>query len=286
VVREVVARAVLGSVGKRLAAPWFYAQLALKLLGAPGEPLPWRKGKGEGKTASREPITPRKILDTARRAYIALATGLTVLYTLGAWLVAFMREAPPPQRRYTRVADGPMALARTLIGIDGRSGLAAPTWPTRLVFAAVEVLVALLSPVLDRLGPALAARALTAKTGLRVVDLVERILFPDGWPSPPPIEPTPEEARVLDAQFRRRVDEVLPAFVKRAITAVPGENAADALVDIVSDYECNAHLVALLLPAIVAALVPELLAHEPEKPLITEPIVENTPTDTIDIHDQ
>jgi hypothetical protein len=252
VIREVVARVVLGSVGKRLAAAWFYAQVALKLMGKPGEPIRWKKNKTNGKLASTT-------LMTLHKTYTSVLAVATLVWTVGAWLITFLSECPPPKDKYTRLADGPLALARAVLGIDGRSGLVAPSWPSRLAFSATEVAATLFSPVIDRLVPFLIADAITAKNGLRLIDHVERLLFPDGWPGPPPIEPTPEEARDLDVDFRQRVHEVLPKYAQAAVTALPGERPADTLIDVISDPGCTAHLVGILLTAIVGALIPELV---------------------------
>lgn len=52
---------------------------------------------------------------------------------------------------------------------------------------------------------------LTPQTSLKVIDLLERILFPlDGYPAPTPPDPTPEEVMVMREKLDKRMDEMVP----------------------------------------------------------------------------
>jgi hypothetical protein len=56
-------------------------------------------------------------------------------------------------------------------------------------------------------------RVLTPKTSLKVIDLIERILFPlDGYPAPTPLDPTPEETIIMRKQLERRIDSLIPGM--------------------------------------------------------------------------
>jgi len=55
------------------------------------------------------------------------------------------------------------------------------------------------------------SRILTSQTSLKVIDLIERILFPlDGYPAPTPPDPTPEEVVIMRKSLERRIDEMVP----------------------------------------------------------------------------
>jgi len=55
------------------------------------------------------------------------------------------------------------------------------------------------------------SRILTSQTSLKVIDLIERILFPlDGYPAPTPPDPTPEEVVVMREKLEERLDEMIP----------------------------------------------------------------------------
>lgn len=51
---------------------------------------------------------------------------------------------------------------------------------------------------------------LTPQMSLKLIDLVEKILFPDGYPAPSPDDPTPSEVEDLRRRFENRLIEVIP----------------------------------------------------------------------------
>lgn len=243
VVREVVARAVLGSIGRRLSQPWFYAQIGLKFI--PHE----KKQSQDAGLAHR-----------LSRIYANVVMILALLWGFITWLVTFLPTCPPA--KYTRIADGPIVLLRALLGIDGRGGMVRAPIISRIAFAALEIIITLLSPVIDRVVPPLLEKALTPPTAIRVVDLLEKLLFPDGYPGPSPVDPTPEEAAELDSMLRARIAQ----FRVIDYMVVPADKTpVDACIDPFCDAGCNSHLVGMLLNAIVGTLVPRLLAEEQAK---------------------
>ena len=54
-------------------------------------------------------------------------------------------------------------------------------------------------------------RLLTPQISLKMIDLLERILFPlDGYPAPTPPDPTPEEVIDMREKLEKRIDEMVP----------------------------------------------------------------------------
>jgi hypothetical protein len=57
----------------------------------------------------------------------------------------------------------------------------------------------------------LQTRLLTPQTSIKVIDLLERILFPlDGYPAPTPPDPTPEEIIIMRKELETRIDKMIP----------------------------------------------------------------------------
>jgi hypothetical protein len=55
------------------------------------------------------------------------------------------------------------------------------------------------------------SRILTSQTSLKLIELIERILFPlDGYPAPTPPDPTPEEVIIMRKKLEERIDEMIP----------------------------------------------------------------------------
>ncbi|KAF7306701.1 PXA domain-containing protein [Mycena indigotica] len=111
-----------------------------------------------------------------------------------------------------------------------------------------------------RLLPYLLMQALSPKLLLTTIRNAKRTLFPNGYPAPPPIDPTLEE----QAQMRARLlayrgksgwveTHILPLF----LGPDPSMTLATA-IDPLSSRECNVHLIMLLLDCIIGTLFPEL----------------------------
>ncbi|KIK57753.1 hypothetical protein GYMLUDRAFT_172065 [Collybiopsis luxurians FD-317 M1] len=91
---------------------------------------------------------------------------------------------------------------------------------------------------LDKFLPYFLTRTLSTSLLLNITRTAKRTLFPNGYPAPPPIDPTPEE----QAETRRRLVHFLD----------------DSCEQPLESKECNAHLIILLLDRILGVLFPEL----------------------------
>lgn len=211
IIQEVLARAVLANIGRKLSAPWFWAQVGIKLL---------------------PPPKPRDIRATLYRAYSVLIVAVSFLWTTCRGLF----HTRPARGR---VADPWLILLRTLVETPGPT----PIYVSLLLLL-FESLCLLLSPVIDRLFPVLMDTLISPTTAIKLLDLGERILFPNGWPEQT-IDPTPEEAVQLDMEVRQRVRE---------------RGLSDHLLDPLSHAGCNSHLVGMIYDSVVRAVVPTLKA--------------------------
>jgi hypothetical protein len=212
--RELVGRMVLGGVGKRLSEDWFWYGLLLKLLGEPGEKLRHEK---DNKATTMAETTSRWIT----RIWSAMMVVWTGIFTL----FAFYSASPPAKKRYDGCIRPWLPLLQAFIGYDeardGKPILA------RLLLGTTDGIALLVSPLIDRYVPLqplcrssltsstlphyIQSRVLTSQTSLKVIDLIERILFPlDGYPAPTPPDPTPEEVIIMRKKLEERMDEMLP----------------------------------------------------------------------------
>ncbi|KAJ7042498.1 PXA domain-containing protein [Mycena alexandri] len=125
----------------------------------------------------------------------------------------------------------------------------------------VSLLLMLFAPFLDRLLPYLLTQALSPKLLLTTTRNAKRTLFPNGYPAPPPIDPTPEEQAQMRARllaYRGKSPWVESHILPLILGSDPSETLAAAL-DPLTSRECNVHLVMLLLDCIIGTLFPELL---------------------------
>lgn len=128
-----------------------------------------------------------------------------------------------------------------------------------------------------RLLPHLLKQHLTTSTALRLVDLLERLLFPlDGYPAPTPPDPTLLEQQVMRRELEERLSMAIPSesylfvpivrMVRMLLTRpdsirstlLPSHLELKALLDPISDVGCNSHMVGMVYTACIARLVPEL----------------------------
>ncbi|WVF68405.1 hypothetical protein IAT40_003170 [Kwoniella sp. CBS 6097] len=184
--------------------------------------------KGSGKTIDSLVIHYiLKIWSMALLFYSALIN-LFTLYSEAAPAPASASDSPKKKAEakararnkrnpYARCWEPSLLFLREMLAIDGRAGLIQKGWIARVGWAGVEMLIGLFGPVLDRLLPHLIRRyLLTPQISLKLIDVVERLLFPleGGWPGPSPVDPTPEEALELRLRAEKRLEEVVPSFIQ------------------------------------------------------------------------
>jgi hypothetical protein len=213
--RELVGRMVLGGVGKRLSEDWFWYSLLLKLLGEPGETA-----------TNQKDHQTQPIRETAHRWIMQMWSTMMMVWTGIFTLFAYHSAAPPAEQRYNGCLRPWLSVLQSFIGYeearDGKPILA------RLLLGTTDGLALLASPLVDRyvssqlprrnvsltsstLPHYIQSRILTSQTSLKVIDIIERILFPlDGYPAPTPPDPTPEEVIVMRKKLEERIDEMIP----------------------------------------------------------------------------
>jgi len=127
------------------------------------------------------------------------------------------------------------------------------------LLATARLLAGFSSSFLDRLLPHLVMAQLSPTFILSTTRTAKRTLFPNGYPGPPPVEPTPEE----QAEIRARLVAWRPnsALATRLLPLLLGPDPSrtlDAALDPLSSAPCNVHLVLFLLDLALLELFPEL----------------------------
>ncbi|KXN89819.1 PXA domain protein 1 [Leucoagaricus sp. SymC.cos] len=129
-----------------------------------------------------------------------------------------------------------------------------------------------ITPFLDKLLPHILYSMLSPGFILNLVRLNKRTMFPNGYPGPPPIDPTPEEQVVL----RRRLVEWrgtggLSHLLPLLFGADPTQTLNTA-IDPLTCQPCNVHLIVILIDRILVGLFPELVG-ENTATTTTNPII-------------
>ncbi|CAA7266642.1 unnamed protein product [Cyclocybe aegerita] len=127
-----------------------------------------------------------------------------------------------------------------------------------VLFTTLSMLAACFTSFLDKLLPHMLFNFLSPAFVFNITRTGKRTLFPNGYPGPPPIDPSPEEqaeirARLLAWRGKAGLALVLPLLVGPD----PSQTIAQALEPL-SNAQCNRHLIVFLLDRILIGLFPEL----------------------------
>ncbi|KZT74811.1 hypothetical protein DAEQUDRAFT_760820 [Daedalea quercina L-15889] len=140
-----------------------------------------------------------------------------------------------------------------------------PSLTARALTQTLALLLTALDPFLSRLLPYLLyTHALSPEWIAGVVRSARRALFPEGWPGPPPPDPTLEEQVAMRATLGGRLLATIPAPLAMVLGPTPEArmSAIDAILDPLSSQACNAHLVLFILDLVIVTTFPELGATE------------------------
>lgn len=131
--RDILARTVLGGVARRISEPAFWYALLLKF-------IPVRQARAKDRS--------RRIgvLERVGGVLDKLVSVCLAVWAMGVWVVAAYSAAPRTQ--YTQTTRCWLELGREVLSVDGRMGW--KNWPLRMVWAVLEITLLLLSPALDR----------------------------------------------------------------------------------------------------------------------------------------
>jgi len=115
-----------------------------------------------------------------------------------------------------------------------------------------------MTPFLDKLLPHLLSDFLSPALILTITKTAKRTLFPNGYPGPPPVDPSPEEqaelrARLLAWRGKGGIGLLLPILL-----GPDPSTTLSAALDPLSNAQCNHHLVVFLLDRFLIGLFPEL----------------------------
>ncbi|WWD04234.1 hypothetical protein V865_002302 [Kwoniella europaea PYCC6329] len=261
-IREILAKSILGSIVKRLCEGWFWYQIVLKLL---GEPTSEDGTTNENQKLEGCKEKEGKSIDQIILHYINTLINICIkLWNISINIIALYSAAPKGKGSYQRCYEPTLLLIREIVGVNGYEGLERQRWSKRLVWGGVELVVGLFGGILDRLLPhLLKTYILNPHTSLKLIDIIEKLLFPDGYPGPSPIDPTPQEALDLRLRAERRIDQLIPSYIQKIFFDT--SRGTKVILDPIEDRSCNAHLVGMVLDGLVGTLIPDLVILEQEQ---------------------
>ncbi|KAF9229677.1 hypothetical protein BS17DRAFT_771779 [Gyrodon lividus] len=163
-----------------------------------------------------------------------------------------------PAIRAPNLVDGLLVMIRALLNVQERLS-------TTALFQTISMFCCFFQSFMNKLlSHFLYTRVLSASSILSIVRLSKRALFPNGYPGPPPVDPTPEEQFIIRQQLIKRIAERLPALASSALLGPSPITSVDAVVDPLSDRACNTHLAVFLFDALLLTIFPEMGMEGPD----------------------
>ncbi|TFK57407.1 hypothetical protein OE88DRAFT_1619806 [Heliocybe sulcata] len=150
--------------------------------------------------------------------------------------------------------DGPLEMVAELLSMHDR-------FASATVMGIVEMVCAAFTPFLDKFLPyMLYKHALSAAQITKIVGIAKNTLFPNGYPAPPPVDPTPEEQVVIRENLGKRILEKIPSAASPLFGPTPAARleTVNALLDPLSSAACNKHLFLFILDLILLTIFPEM----------------------------
>ncbi|KAF9535806.1 PXA domain-containing protein [Crepidotus variabilis] len=165
------------------------------------------------------------------------------------------QPTPPPPPYQANYTSSPLLLLVTILTLPTR-------FASSIIYTTLCMLCALFTSFLDKLLPHMLYTFLSPLFILNTVKTAKKTLFPNGYPGPPPVEPTLEE----QMEMRRKLEGWRGrGGVTLAIPFILGPDPAatiSAALDPLSDPQCNRRLAVFILDRILIALFPELAGGE------------------------
>ena len=154
----------------------------------------------------------------------------------------------------THYAHHPIIFIHKLISASSR-------FTASILLTLLSMLTTAFAPFLDKLLPHLLSSFLSPLSVLHVTRTAKNTMFPNGYPGPPPIEPTPEEQAALRESLahwkpRGPLGTLWPVF----LGPDPPVTMAQA-IEPLDDAQCNTRLIIFLLDRLMSVLFPELLGE-------------------------
>ncbi|KAG6868322.1 hypothetical protein C0993_004931 [Termitomyces sp. T159_Od127] len=243
-VREIILKVLLNDIVPKISQPWFLQRSILDLL----------QLQAQASLAIFSPFLCSALSSLQNNTAISGAC-LALIHAYKNTLITIKRvnkRCPSPLPTSQNYADPLLTMFSEIFTLQDRAA-------STTLLTTARVITNLSSSFLDRLLPHLLEAQLSPAFVLSITRTAKRTLFPNGYPAPPPIEPTPEE----QAEFRARLVGWRPrgALATRLLPLLLGPDPSstlDTALDPLSSTPCNVHLVLFLLDLFILELFPEL----------------------------
>ncbi|KAL5534310.1 hypothetical protein ACEPAG_772 [Sanghuangporus baumii] len=258
IIREVIVKVVMQDAIPLLSQPWFIYKLMLDQLASGHEVNSTPVKANEVPQTHASSPSSRNVVVFAL-SMVQYLSGLSLMlihwYKQLVNIIKRVNASPQLAKSDQRREFTQSLLSCSSVILNARSRMA-----STVLFDVMEYSLKLAENFADRfLIYMLHTYVMTEERLITIVKLSKQTLFPNGYPGPPLVIPTPEEQAVIKEQLIREIETGAPPLLS-SVALGPGsskhESIAEALEPL-SSNACNVHLVLFLLDLIVLTLFPE-----------------------------
>jgi len=264
IVREVIAKVVMNDIAPLLVQPWFIHKIVLGVL---------RPGSEKSQTppaskTTHESATSRASGPTFHTVVVFVLSSVQYLSGLCLAIIQFYKQtvqaivlvnSSAGGKRVAGAATAPLGYGACILNLVAAMMTLEKRSASKAVLVLLEILTLSFSSFSDRfLTYGSHKYIVTEEAVLSAVKTSKQTLYPNGYPGPPPMMPTPEEQGMMKEQVISQLLDRVPALLAVVLLGPKTrETMEDALAPL-SSTVCNAHLLLLLLDLMIVSLFPEL----------------------------
>ncbi|KAH7912563.1 PXA domain-containing protein [Hygrophoropsis aurantiaca] len=208
---------------------------------------------------TQAPSPPRPIHLSIRTNSGRSTSPLSSSYASAASSTSSLHPHPASHQPSSTVDHSPNDYARQLFSLVSEIFTMQDRFASSTILHTINVMFAFSSAFVNRLlTHMLYTHALSPPSMLTVLRLSKRTLFPNGYPGPPPADPSPEEQFIIRQQLTKRIRECMPSIAMSLALGPSPSATLDAAIDPLSDAACNSHLIVLIIDALLLTIFPEM----------------------------
>ncbi|KAF8559416.1 hypothetical protein OG21DRAFT_1503318 [Imleria badia] len=291
IVREIILKVVVTDVIPRITQPWFLQKMVLDILGPSSDALPEQPSGSATSAHGHSRFSKSSIIVLLLSAIQKLSGACIMLihaYKQVIYIIPIVNQTNCTREstRVTSAGDEPVSVTPSVSRASSTLSMHASTPEKHVVFSDLtRGPLGMISEVLcvqDRLAATalvqfvslfccsfqtfmnkllcylLYSHVLSASALLSAVRVSKRTLFPNGYPGPPPVDPTAEEQVVIREEVVKRLAERVPVLTRSVLLGDPAVNTVAGVVDALSDEACNRHLAVFMVDALLLSVFPEM----------------------------
>jgi hypothetical protein len=259
ILTEVILKVFLNDIMPRISHPAFIYTLLLDLVGSSGD-----RPKQDLPSSSTFSFSFHNLIVavlSALQTFSTLCLTLIHHYKHTVSTIKHLQTQQPSPYPTNDYASPPLALISEILSVQTSFFLTFTLTSLSMLASLFSIrLFSTSPPILPLLLPHILLTTLSSTSFLlSTTRTLKNALFPNGYPGPPPPDPTPEQVSLLRTKL---VNSICTSKHRRFLLGPNCQRMVEEALDPLSDEECNKRLVVVLLDRVLVGLFPELVGEQ------------------------